>query len=246
MKATQFEFRFRLIIILLLYTLGFWAPWTWTAGHYVPTGSTAWLAISTSVARWGWLPLERATLVVTGLAILFGLLGAWLRVWGTAYLSAGVVHSSAMHGDQVMAAGPYRYVRNPLYLGSWILSLSIAILMPPSGAAVFLVLLAVFYFRLILGEEVFLAGTIGDAYLEYKKQVPRLVPGLRPRIKESAARPEWGTSLIAEAFPVSYSICLAVLAWRYEPWLLIQCLLICFGLSLVTRAFLPKKTAAAA
>jgi hypothetical protein len=36
-----------------------------------------------------------------------------------------------------------------------------------------------------------------------------------------------------------------VLAWRYEPRLLIQCLLICFGLSLVARAFLPRKKAAA-
>src|SRR6202044_2482997 len=114
-----------------------------------------------------------------------------------------IVHSSAMHGDQVMAAGPYRYVRNPLYLGSWILSVSIAILMPPSGAVVFLVLLAVFYLRLILGEEAFLAGTLGGAYLEYKKQVPRLVPRLRSRIATSPARPEWGTSLIAEAFPVA-------------------------------------------
>jgi protein-S-isoprenylcysteine O-methyltransferase Ste14 len=245
MKATQFEFRFRLIIILLLYALGFWAPWTWTAGHYVPPLSTTWLAVSTSMAGWGWLPLERATLVVTGLAILFGFLGAWLRVWGTAYLSASIVHSAAMHGEQVIAAGPYRYVRNPLYLGSWILSVSIAILMPPSGAVVFLVLLAVFYFRLILGEEAFLAGTIGEAYLGYKKQVPRLVPRLRARIAESAARPEWGTSIIAEAFPVAFSICLAILAWRYEPRILIQCLLICFGLSLVMRAFLPKKTAAA-
>jgi protein-S-isoprenylcysteine O-methyltransferase Ste14 len=245
MKATQFEFRFRLIIILLLYSLGFWAPWTWTVGHYWPPLSTTWLAVSTSVAGWGWLPLQQATLVVTGLAILFGFLGAWLRVWGTAYLSASIVHSSAMHGDQVMAAGPYRYVRNPLYLGSWILSVSIAILMPPSGAVVFLVLLAVFYLRLILGEEAFLAGTLGGAYLEYKKQVPRLVPRLRSRIATSPARPEWGTSLIAEAFPVAYSICLAVLAWRYEPRILMQCLLICFGLSLVMRAFLPRKAAAA-
>jgi protein-S-isoprenylcysteine O-methyltransferase Ste14 len=125
------------------------------------------------------------------------------------------------------------------------LSVSIAILMPPSGAVVFLVLLAVFYLRLILGEEAFLAGTLGGAYLEYKKQVPRLVPRLRSRIATSPARPEWGTSLIAEAFPVAYSICLAVLAWRYEPRILMQCLLICFGLSLVMRAFLPRKAAAA-
>lgn len=246
MKATQFEFRLRLLIILVLYLVGFWAPWTWTQYHFGPPATTAWLAIPTLLARWGWLRLDVASLVVTWLAIVLGLAGAALRVWGTAYLSAAVVHSSAMHGEQVMASGPYRYVRNPLYLGSWMLGLSIAILMPPTGAAVFVVLLGVFYFRLILGEEAFLAAQAGASYVEYKKQVPRLIPRVWARIPRSTARPEWGMSLVAEAFPVAYSICLAVLAWRYEPGLLVQGLLITFGLSLVVRAFVPKKRAAAA
>jgi hypothetical protein len=80
--------------------------------------------------------------------------------------------------------------------------------------------------------------------VEYRRQVPRLVPSLLPRIAASKARPQWLMSLIAEFLPVSYPLCLAVLAWRYEPLLLIRCLVICFGLSLVMRAFLPKKVAA--
>lgn len=240
MKATQFEFRLRLLIILLLYLIGFWAPWTWTADRFAPPATTAWLAIPTLLDRWGWMRLDRASLLVTWLAIALGLIGAALRVWGTAYLSASVVHSGAMQGDQVMASGPYRYVRNPLYLGSYLLALSIAILMPPTGAAIFVVLIGLFYFRLILGEEAFLANQAGDAYLMYKKQVPRLLPRLRPRISGAPAHPHWLTSLVAEIFPVAFAICLAVLAWRYQPRLLIQCLLVSFGLSLVTRALLPK------
>ena len=245
MKATAFEFRFRFIIILLLYAVGFWVPWTWTAGHYLPPASTAWLGLSTALARWG-MDLEAATWLVTGLAIVAGLAGGWLRLWGTAYLSASVVHSGAMHGDQIMAAGPYRYVRNPLYLGSFFLAVSIAILMPPSGAVVFLVLIALFYFRLILGEEAFLASQQGQPYLEYKKQVPRLIPSLRARIGQQAAQPQWGISLVSEFLGLAWPLCLAALAWRYNPLLLVRCLLICFGLSLVLRAFLPRKAAAAA
>jgi len=244
MRATQFEFRFRLLIILLIYALGFWAPWTWTQGRFGPPATTAWLALATMLARWGWLHLDQATLLVTGLAILFGFVGAVLRVWGTAFLGASIVHAGPMLAGSVMAAGPYRYVRNPLYLGSWFLGLSIAFLMPPSGALVFVVVLGLFYFRLILGEEDFLTGQIGGAYVEYRRQVPRLVPSLLPRIAASKARPQWLMSLIAEFLPVSYPLCLAVLAWRYEPLLLIRCLVICFGLSLVMRAFLPKKVAA--
>jgi protein-S-isoprenylcysteine O-methyltransferase Ste14 len=244
MKATQFEFRFRLLIILLIYALGFWAPWTWTQGRFGPPPTTAWLALATTPARWGLLHLDQATLLVTGLAILFGLLGAVLRVWGTAFLGASIVHAGPMLAGTVMAAGPYRYVRNPLYLGSWFLGLSIAILMPPSGALVFVVVLALFYFRLILGEESFLTRQIGEAYVEYRRAVPRLIPSLRPKIAKATARPQWLMSLIAEFLPVSYPLCLAVLAWRYEPLLLDRCLLICFGLSLVLRAFLPKKACA--
>ena len=246
MKATQFEFRFRLIIILLLYVIGFWAPWTGTRFSYAPPKTTAWLAIPTLLDRWGWMRLDHASQLVTWLAIAFALLGAALRVWGTAYLSASVVHSGAMHGDQVMAAGPYRFVRNPLYLGSYLLALAIAILMPPTGAAAFVVLIGLFYFRLILAEEAFLGERAGEAYLLYKSKVPRLLPRLAPRITAGGGRPQWLASLLAEVFPVVFSICLAALAWRYEPIVLVKCLLISFGLSLVARALLPKEQASAA
>lgn len=243
MRATQIEFRLRLLILLALFFIGFYAPWL-RFGDAGPV-TTAWLAISTSLALWHWLPLEQASLLVTGLAILCAVFGAALRLWGTATLGSGVVHSQFMQAGSVMASGPYRFVRNPLYLGSWILSLGIAILMPPSGALVFLVLEGFFYFRLILGEEAFLTAQQGESYLEYRRSVPRLIPSLRPRIASSGARPQWFISLAAEAFPVLYALCLAVLAWQYNPRLLIRCLLVAFGLSLVTRALLPHTPAPA-
>jgi protein-S-isoprenylcysteine O-methyltransferase Ste14 len=246
MKATQFEFRFRLLIILLLYMVGFWAPWTWTRGRFAPPPTTSWLALSTTLARWRWLPIDHATLLITGLAILCGFAGAGLRVLGTAFLGASIVHAGPMQAGSVMAAGPYRYVRNPLYLGSVFLAASIAILMPPSGAVVFLVMLSAFYFRLILGEEEFLATEMGPDYLAYRRQVPRLLPTLRPRIPASAAHPQWLISIVAETLPVTYPACLAALAWRYDPVLLIRCLVVCFGLSLVTKAMLPKNRMTAA
>lgn len=243
MKATQVEFRLRLLILLAIYFIGFYAPWI-RFGAIAPA-TTAWLALSTTLARWQWLPLDQASLLVTGLAVLCGLIGAALRLWGTAYLGASVVHSGSMQAGHVTAAGPYCRVRNPLYLGSWILSLGIAILMPPSGALVFIILEGVFYFRLILGEESFLTAQQGESYTEYRRRVPRLIPSLRPRVTSSGAHPQWLTSLAAETFPVLYALCLAALAWEYNPRLLIRCLLVAFGLSLVTRALLPRNSAAA-
>jgi protein-S-isoprenylcysteine O-methyltransferase Ste14 len=246
MKATQFEFRFRVWIAVILYVLGFWAPWTSILSRYVDIapGTTAWLALSTALARPGWLTLSQATILVTSLAIAFVFLGSALRIWGTAYLGSSVVHSGAMHADQVLASGPYRYTRNPLYLGTWIFSIGVAILMPPSGAVFFLLGTFFFYYRLILGEEDYLTRQQGAAYLEYRRRVPQIVPSLWPRLTASGVRPQWFESLLSESYTFAFACCFAVLAWRYEAQLLIRCILICFGLSLVTRAFLPRQSPA--
>ena len=45
-------------------------------------------------------------------------LGAWLRTWGSATLSVGVMQDRQMRGDSVVAEGPYRCLRNPLYVGA--------------------------------------------------------------------------------------------------------------------------------
>lgn len=238
MKATQFEFRFRILIAAVIYVLGFWAPWT-RYGAAVPA-TTAWLGLSTTLARWGWLPLDQATILVTVLAIVFAFAGAALRIWGTAYLGPSVVQSSAMHAGRIMASGPYRYVRNPLYLGTWLFSIGISILMPPSGALLFLVANIVFYLRLILAEEDYLGARLGSAYFEYRQRVRRLLPSLRPRIPPSTGRPHWLQGALGEIYPAGFAFCLAGLAWTYNPDLLIRCVLLCFGLSLLVRAFLPR------
>jgi uncharacterized membrane protein len=48
-------------------------------------------------------------------------------------------------------------------------------------------------------------------------------------------------SLIGEIYPLGMAGCFAVLAWRYNAQILIQCLIVCFGVSLIVRALLPKE-----
>jgi protein-S-isoprenylcysteine O-methyltransferase Ste14 len=238
MKATSFEFRFRVLIAILLYVIGFLAPWT----HYgaVAPNATAWLALSTTLASRHWLTVNHATLLVTWLAIVFAFAGAALRIWGTAYLGSSVVHSAQMHGGQVVASGPYRFVRNPLYLGTWLFAIGVAILMPPSGAIFFLVATFVFYMRLILGEEQYLAAQLGEPYMEYRRRVPRILPSLWPRLPASGLRAQWVQGFAGEILPFAFACCLAAVAWQYNVQLLIRCLLVCFGLSLIARAALPR------
>ena len=84
---------------------------------------------------------------------------ALLRVWGTAYLGPATVNSLSMKAGSVVADGPYRYVRNPLYLGLWFMVAALAFLMPPTGALCAIVLVTLFILRLTLAEEAFLGGT---------------------------------------------------------------------------------------
>jgi protein-S-isoprenylcysteine O-methyltransferase Ste14 len=241
MNAAGLAFRFRVVIFLLLYLLGFLVPWR--AIVHVGSDGTLWLAASTLAARTGWIGLATATLTVTLLALACLAAGATLRVWGTAYLGSDVMRGASMQGERLVAAGPYRYLRNPLYLGSCLLGFATAILMPPSGAAFFLLAFSAFTLFLINAEERFLTTQLGDIYEEYRRCVPRLWPRVGDGNPSVSPHPRWLQAILAETYPIAFTLCFALFAWRYNARILIQCLLICYGLSLIIRA-LTKRPAA--
>lgn len=238
MKATPIEFRFRFLIHFVLFLLGFTAPWD----YYLRWDSIrTWQYLAALPSRNGWLTFSNATILVLILAIAFALLSALLRTWATAYLSPAVVQDRTMHGDQVVAAGPYRYLRNPLYLGIILHTFALAILMPPSGAIFAIVTVTLFQLRLIAAEESFLTQKLGDPYHAYSAKVPRIIPSLTPRIPPSPQQPHWLNAVLGEIYMWGVVLTFAVLGWRYNSQLLIKGVLISLGTSLIIRAFLPKR-----
>jgi protein-S-isoprenylcysteine O-methyltransferase Ste14 len=241
-RASAFEFRFRLWIILAVYVLGFWAPWA-RYGTNRDLLTTTWLELSGELGRV--MSLQTATIAVTLGAILVLAVGAIFRVWGTAYIGASVMQSSTLHAQGVVAAGPYRYVRNPLYLGSYAVALGIAVLMPPTGAIFFVIALFLLILRLILREEPYLASQQSEQYLAYKRRVPRLLPSIRARVPRPSmpepSRARWIEACAAETFPILVTLSFAVLAWRYNADLLIRAVVISFGVSLVVRALVDRR-----
>jgi len=237
MRAGALEFRLRLLIIVAIIAIGFLAPWIDFLGIGRHISLLEWLA--TELSRTGLLRFTAATPAVVLIAIALAALGALLRVWGTAYLGHGVVNHLEMKAGLVMAGGPYRYVRNPLYLGTLFMIAAIAFVMPASGALFVLIALPLFLFRLILGEEAFLSIQLGNPYRAYLRSVPRLLPRLRSNLPATHEQPRWGRALIAEINPIGIFLIMAVLSWRYDNTLMLRAILICFGLSLVVRALLP-------
>jgi len=244
MRATQMEFRLRLVIIFAIVVLGFWSPWIEAWGLSSRISLLEWSALELS--RVGLFNFTVATPVVIVLATVIAALGAALRVWGTAWLGAGVVNNRKMNADSVMTAGPYRYVRNPLYLGTGLMIAAISFAMPVTGAVFAIVLIAIFQLRLILGEEAFLSAKLGQPYSEYLRRVPRLFPRLRTNLSQARGQPRWGRAVLAEIYPIGVFVILAGLSWRYENMLMIKAFVICFGISLVVRALMPMKNAEAA
>ncbi|MGD0893921.1 MAG: isoprenylcysteine carboxylmethyltransferase family protein [Terracidiphilus sp.] len=242
MKATRLEFRFRMVIMVVVIFIGFWSPWIESVGLQGEFTSRIplleWLALE--ISRMGLVSFTIASPVVIVLVALIAAKAAVLRIWGTAYLGPGTVNSTQMKAGDVMAAGPYRYVRNPLYLGTWGMIAAIAFLMPPTGALLTMVLLTVFLMRLILAEEAFLSGQLGEPYRNYLGAVPRLVPRVRTTLPASGQQPRWMRALIAEINPIGVFIVFATLSWSYNNHLMIQGILVSFDVSLVVRALMPQ------
>jgi protein-S-isoprenylcysteine O-methyltransferase Ste14 len=237
MKATAFEFRFRFFIHAVIYLLGFTTPWNkWL--HLDSIRTWQWLAAIPS--RSGWLSFQSATVAVLIFGILCALIAALLRTWAAAYLDSSVVKHASMQGDQVVAAGPYRFLRNPLYVGTFIHTLALALLMPPSGALVCIVLIGLFQLRLMAGEEAFLTAKLGESYIAYRAKVPALFPALTPRVLTSPTHPQWPQAFLGELYMWGVVIAFAAVGWRYNSFLIIQGVVISLGISLIARAFIPS------
>jgi protein-S-isoprenylcysteine O-methyltransferase Ste14 len=238
LKATAPEFRFRFLIHAIIYALGFTTPWN----HWLHLDTIrTWQWIAAWPSRSGWLSFQSATIAVLIVGILCALIAAWLRTWAAAYLTSSIIKDGAMHGDDVVAAGPYRFLRNPLYVGIFIHTFALALLMPPSGALLSIVLIGLFELRLIAGEEAFLTAKLGEPYLAYCAKVPALFPALTPRVPASSVQPQWPQAFLGELYMWGVAISFATLGWRYNSFLIIQGVVVSLGLSLIARAFIPKR-----
>ncbi len=223
-------------IQIVIIFVGFWAPWLGPFNWGRRISTLAWLAVELS--RLGIMSFRVAAPVVIVMGALVAAIGMVLRVWGTAYLGYGVVHHGEMQGGAVMAAGPFRYVRNPLYLGGWFMMLAVCLLMTPSGALFTLVLMTVHFLRLILGEEAFLSAQLGEPYREYLRAVPRLAPRLRSGLPVVEAHPHWPNAVLTELNPIGIFIAFAFLSWSFDKWLMLQFILATFVLSMVVRGLM--------
>jgi protein-S-isoprenylcysteine O-methyltransferase Ste14 len=96
------------------------------------------------------------------------LLGVGLRAWAVGYINKD---------RELATGGPYALCRHPLYLGTFIASIGLCVLIWKWLPAAFLaVLFPLVYIPTIRQEEGYLTKVYGDAYREYATRVPAFLP----------------------------------------------------------------------
>lgn len=133
------------------------------------------LIIVLLVALWLWSDLKPHSLIYpndlgASVGLSLALTGLAIRSW-----AAGVLSKNS----RLTTVGPYAIVRNPLYVGSFLIMAGMMTLLNFHlvAFAVF-VPLGVLYFLQIRSEEVFLAKEYGKHWHAYARRVPRLLPFL--------------------------------------------------------------------
>lgn len=132
-------------------------------------------------AAWYLSLVQPASALLLAASTIWTAAGCGLRSWAAGYL---------LKGKRVATGGPYAYVRNPLYLGSFLIGFGFAmalyqVLLPPSVAFFWMIALAGFlsvYRAKTLAEEKELAASLGPAYETYRKRVPAFLP-LRGKVR---------------------------------------------------------------
>lgn len=233
MKLADFLFRFRRVALIMIFVVAFWAPWERFGGAH--PGST-WLWLSGTLEALGFFPIAISTIVVIAAATLALLLSALVRTWATSYLGSDVVFDKDLHAERVVADGPYRYVRNPLYLGTWLLTAALSILMPPGGALFAMVSVTLLILAWVFAEERNLTIEQGNAYTAYLKKVPRFFPAIFPRVPAGPARPNWLQGFLGEIHLWGMTITYLIFAHRYDVTILEQGALIAVGITYLVRA----------
>ena len=204
MKATDFEFRNRFWIFGLIFGVGFWL-------YALDRVNAIQYLINITIGE----NSPHADLMARcalAFATLLMLLTALLRTWATSYLRTDVMQDHDLHAEKVVASGPYRHLRNPLYFGNILMAFGMGLLASRVGFVVIVVGNFIFCLRLIGLEESNLRKEQGESYIEFCRRVPRLWPSLQARLPDSGLKPHWQQAFAGELFMWGFFVAVAVFA----------------------------------
>lgn len=214
MRATNFEFRNRFWFICLTYFVGFGS---YTFDHLNAAEALVRWMFSRSDPHLDSLAARHAMQGLFALSATLVTAAAWIRTWGGSYLRTEVVHDTAVRTEKLVADGPYRHLRNPLYFGNMLLATGMAALASRTGGVVLILGNLLIVLRLIGREEAALMQSQGEAYRAFLGAVPRLWPSLLPRLPAGGLQPRWFQAFLGEAHLWLFALDGFLFAWKLNP-----------------------------
>jgi protein-S-isoprenylcysteine O-methyltransferase Ste14 len=125
-------------------------------------------------------PVHEGALTLAGTVLVF--MGAGLAIWARLRLGRWFTGTLGVKvGHELTTDGPYAVTRHPMYTGLFAMLLGAALAwnsLTTLGLAALMVVPFALQARM---EEPLLEAHFGEAYREYRRRVPRLLPWPRPR-----------------------------------------------------------------
>lgn len=170
------------------------------------------LSLPAAILAFSGRPSARS--VALGLPLAFA--GELIRCWGVGY-SGVTTRNDSVTAPELVTAGPYAYVRNPLYLGNFLTAAGYAIAFTGKNSrrARFALVtgslgaMAAIYATIVPHEESFLRSRFGDEFDSYCRRVPRVVPQIEPLAE---AKGEWQAGAVISAESKTFALFGAMLA----------------------------------
>jgi len=187
--ASEFEYRHRFAIIALVFVLAY-------AFYNLDHLNIVYAIVPRNS---GVLDQDVLARFVYGVSALLAGIGAAILTWASAY------RLSRRRGGQpqtvaLRVGGPYRYVRNPHYIGYFLLVVALGSFQSRLGFPLLIAPETLLFLRLIAREEMQLERQCGERFREYCRRVSRLLPSMRPQIAADGDLPHWRQAFVDQAF----------------------------------------------
>ena len=159
------------------------------------------------------------------LGVALALLGEALRLWANGYVGHQKVNTTPRgpHDPKIgrlITAGPYAYMRNPLYVGSFLIGLGVCVAVQNLWVALgALACFAVLYRRKTREEETMIREEVGAAFVAYERAVGRWIPW-RGRYAHRQGRWSWDGIRASKEVKTLIWVIVALLAlYLREEWI---------------------------
>ncbi|MBI3360086.1 MAG: isoprenylcysteine carboxylmethyltransferase family protein [Chloroflexi bacterium] len=120
------------------------------------------------------------------------------RVYAAAYLW-GRQAVTTVGADFLCTNGPYAHLRNPFYLGNFLIGIGICLMINVWYAYVLFGASYAFVYSVVIPyEEQFLEEKFGKAYADYKAATPRLIPRLTAYRGGGNVIPDYRAGILGE------------------------------------------------